>query len=239
MNGRIYCYTNLINNKKYIGQTIQEDNGRFNQHYSSAFNPRASDYDTPFHRAIRKYGYDNFSLEILEANIHSLEEMNELEAYYIKQLQSLTTQNGYNIESGGKNSKKVFSVEHNKNLSLAKGSLTEEEVIQLRIAYKQKQSPKKIYDALYKDRLHYNAFLNIWSGRKYKHILPEYIEKGRHTKISFEQAEEIRKKYAQGNMTYKKLSIEYNVDPSTIGNIVKYKTHKPKEPVSTIPGSGK
>ena len=28
----IYCFTNLINNKKYIGSTINEPNIRYNQH---------------------------------------------------------------------------------------------------------------------------------------------------------------------------------------------------------------
>ena len=34
--GQIYCFTNKINNKKYIGQTISDDNGRYNRHLYSA-----------------------------------------------------------------------------------------------------------------------------------------------------------------------------------------------------------
>lgn len=40
--GIIYCYTNLINNKKYIGQTINPHQ-RFLQHKSSAFNEKDKD----------------------------------------------------------------------------------------------------------------------------------------------------------------------------------------------------
>ena len=62
--------------------------------------------------------------------------------------------------------------------------MTEDEVIILRLAYVNRESPKKIYDEYYKDKLHYNSFLNIWSGRRYKNILPEVIENGRHTKLN-------------------------------------------------------
>jgi hypothetical protein len=54
----------------------------------------------------------------------------------------------------------------------------------LRIAYKNGESPSKIYKEKYSERLHYNSFLNIWSGRRYKNIMPDYIEKGRHTKMN-------------------------------------------------------
>ena len=65
--GIIYCYTNLVNNKKYIGQTINPKE-RFNQHKSSAFNEKDNEYNSPLHRAFRKYGYENFKYEILIEN---------------------------------------------------------------------------------------------------------------------------------------------------------------------------
>ena len=80
--------------------------------------------------------------------------------------------------------------------------LTKEEVIELRVAYKNGESPSKIYNEKYKDRLHYNSFLNIWSGRRYKHVLPEYIENGRHTKLTQEKADEIRRLYKTEKFTY-------------------------------------
>ena len=69
--GIIYCYTNLKNNKKYIGQTINPEQ-RYKQHISSAFNPNDKDYEAVIHRAFRKYGYDSFVYEILAQDIDDI-----------------------------------------------------------------------------------------------------------------------------------------------------------------------
>lgn len=63
----IYCYTNLINNKKYVGQTNNLER-RKKQHIQDSihcFKGREVSYNLPFHAAIRKYGIENFDFEIL------------------------------------------------------------------------------------------------------------------------------------------------------------------------------
>ena len=50
----IYCYTNKINNKKYVGQTIQTLKSRHSNHMYDSFNEkRIKNYNNPFHNAIR------------------------------------------------------------------------------------------------------------------------------------------------------------------------------------------
>lgn len=51
----IYKYTNQINGKIYIGQSLNVEH-RNMAHKSSAFNQNANDYNSRFHKAIRKYG---------------------------------------------------------------------------------------------------------------------------------------------------------------------------------------
>ena len=96
--GIIYCYTNLINGKKYVGQTINPEK-RYNQHKSSAFNEKDKDYNTPLHRAFRKYGYDNFKRTTIK--IFDTEE----EAYNFEKLvvtpTLLKSKQCYNTTIGG------------------------------------------------------------------------------------------------------------------------------------------
>ena len=155
--GIIYCYTNKINGKKYIGQTINPQL-RYNAHRSSYQNPKDKEQNSLLHRAFRKYGFENFQYEILVKDIDSIDVLNELEIYYIKKF-NCKTPNGYNVEDGGKNCNKPKTLEHRKKEIWGQAKLTEEEVIELRKAYQNKKSPSEIYNKKYKDRLHYNSFL--------------------------------------------------------------------------------
>jgi hypothetical protein len=59
----IYCFTNTINNKKYIGQSINLK-ARIKTHYSSYKNPKYN--HLALYKAFLKYGIENFQLEIIE-----------------------------------------------------------------------------------------------------------------------------------------------------------------------------
>lgn len=113
----IYQYTNLINNKKYIGQT-NDINRRIREHKSNSFNPKSINYNNIIHKAIRKYGYENFKIEILETLTNSsYEEVNKRECFWIKEMKSLITQQGYNVLEGGNNAwRSIFSQEEIANI---------------------------------------------------------------------------------------------------------------------------
>lgn len=150
----IYKITNKINNKSYIGQSI-DILKRFNSHkYKS---------DTLIGRDIQKYGEENFELEILEEC--DVSELDEKEIYYINKYD--TIRNGYNISLG-----KISSGEYNPNCKL-----TEKEVYEIRLAYKEHKDTKEVYEK-YKDIISYNYFLNIWEGRSWKNIMPEVYTEG-------------------------------------------------------------
>ena len=117
--GLIYKVTNTINNKVYIGQTIQDVNKRWYDHVSQAKSCKKPGY---FQRAILKYGRNAFSVTILEKDIPK-EKLDEQEVYYIKKFDSYSK--GYNSTIGGQklSTSKAFYVptaEHRANMSKAK-----------------------------------------------------------------------------------------------------------------------
>lgn len=94
-NGKIYKYTNMINGKVYIGQTKQSLQERDKKHLT-----QLSDL-TYFHRALKKYGRENFTLELVEDGI-PFEQLNDKEKFYIDKFESFyVTGKGYNLTQGG------------------------------------------------------------------------------------------------------------------------------------------
>lgn len=93
--GSIYIIKNSINNKVYIGQTINKVSYRFKTHVYYAV--RGKDY--VIGKAIRKYGVSNFFYEILEEC--PMENLNEREIYWISKYNSTNPKFGYNVSIGG------------------------------------------------------------------------------------------------------------------------------------------
>lgn len=91
--GCIYMYSNKINGMKYIGQTVRRLEKRDWEHWNRD--------DFYIDRALRKYGKENFSLEVLEEGIANKKVLNEREKYWIEYYDSFN--NGYNLtkEAGG------------------------------------------------------------------------------------------------------------------------------------------
>lgn len=99
--GIIYCITNLINNKKYIGQSCRILEERWKDHLESASN---LDNHRPLYLAMRKYGIENFSTSIIEEC--SNDELNNKEQYWIAKEQTwiaIHPDKGYNLTCGGNN----------------------------------------------------------------------------------------------------------------------------------------
>lgn len=102
----IYKITNLINGTSYVGQS-KDINQRIYEHLRSSYHEDKSDYNYPLHRAIRKYGEDMFSLEVLETC--SIAQLNEREEYWVAYFN--TRQNGYNQTVGGQQHIRLIKLE--------------------------------------------------------------------------------------------------------------------------------
>ena len=96
----IYKITNLINNKAYIGQSV-DIYSRWKAHQLLGTYQNCQ-YSNQLYSDIYNLGLDNFSFEIIEKT--SFDMLNEREKYWIKYYN--TYENGYNLTKGGKGSPK-------------------------------------------------------------------------------------------------------------------------------------
>lgn len=188
----IYKITNKNNGKIYIGQSNNIER-RFKQHQQKGAESRI-----PLDIAIKKYGKDNFTYEIIE--LCSLEELNEKQSYWIKYYNSI--ENGYNCSEGGDQQ----SVGENNGRS----KLTEEDVILIRKAYQNHQKQKDIYNTYFSNKISFQYFQNVWQGQSWSYIMPEVFteenkkyytlensfgDKGAKAKFTDEEVIALRKRY--------------------------------------------
>ena len=93
----IYKFTHTESNRCYIGQTIQDPNQRRLEHINGS---KHTDCTYHFHNALRKYGIDAFTFDVI-AKASTLEELNRLEEQYVDEFDSIF--NGFNIRQPGNN----------------------------------------------------------------------------------------------------------------------------------------
>ena len=102
----IYVFTNKINGKKYVGQSVNPTE-RYKQHLRNKNNKHII-----FYNAINKYGIDNFDFEIIETNI-PIDKIDDREKFWIKELNSMKP-NGYNMTEGGEGTQGYVHTEESK-----------------------------------------------------------------------------------------------------------------------------
>lgn len=141
----IYIIKNNINEKVYIGQSV-DIAVRWMTHRGLGkkdTNPERNEYNNKIHRAMRKYGRENFYLEILEEC--NREDLNSREKYWIAYYDSF--HNGYNSTEGGDFEEVDNSGEHN-----GRALLKLEDVQYIRECYNNYIPFREVY-SLYKDKI--------------------------------------------------------------------------------------
>lgn len=149
----IYCWTNKINGKKYVGQAI-DIMGRKYQHEHNLNSEHSA-----IHDAMLKYGLENFVFTVLEEC--TIKDLDTKEQFWIAALDSY--RNGYNCNSGGQQN----SIgEDNPNTSL-----TNIEVLNIRNrVYNNHEEPKDIYNNEYSSVMSYDRFWSMVHGDTWKNV---------------------------------------------------------------------
>lgn len=235
----IYMVVNLINDKKYIGQS-KNIKKRFQSHHLVDYkNENNCNYNTKFYQAIRKYGIDNFEVVILK--LCEEKELDDLEIKYIKEFD--TFKNGYNSTEGGQfwspnihseetEEKRKQTREKNKSLmseNHPRAKLTNQQVWDIRQRYIDGESIKEIYNDFKDLYTNQQTFKRIVLGQTYVTVgnIPTK-EQVRHTnaKLTDVQVKEIRNSYKKGVVSYRELGEKYGLSESSIAAIIKRETYK-------------
>ena len=220
----IYKITNKINGKIYIGQSNNCER-RFQEH---CYPSRAKSSRIPVDIAIKKYGKENFSFEVIEQC--NLNQLNSREEYWIKYFNSI--EKGYNCNPGGAQA----SVGSNNG----RAKLTEEDIIIIRKAYAEHKKQKDVYKQ-FKDKISFSSFQAAWQGKSWSHIMPEvfteenknyYIyqnsigSKGFSAKLTDDEVIEIRHRYI--NETAEQIYQDYKdrIKYQTLQQILWGRTYK-------------
>lgn len=154
----IYKITNKINNKTYIGQSIELER-RLTSHLRGW-------EDSVIDNAIKKEGINNFTFEIIEEC--PLEQLNEREIYWIQYYDSYL--NGYNQTPGGS----YYYCPSKDSLSL----LTDEDIIKIRECYASQQySSGAEVQRQFFPNLDRHLIAEVYNGQVRLDIMPEVYEK--------------------------------------------------------------
>lgn len=122
MTGYIYCITNNINGKQYVGQTTHNVHERLKEHYKMSKQDFAE--KRPLYHAMRQYGCNNFTIAVL-AEVPP-EDLNIAEQFWIAKLG--TYGNGYNATIGGDGKRKYDTTFYQQFQKLYQEGLTVKEI---------------------------------------------------------------------------------------------------------------
>lgn len=195
--GIIYCAT-FPNGKKYVGQTTQTLGSRKSDHRNKArekYEPTCK-----FKNAIKKYGFDDITWEILETV--PIQDLNKKEIYYIKKLDTYI--NGYNSDLGGQ----------------GRRTIPLETINKIRSTYAN-QTLKQLSETFCLNKTTIRKILKneIYQDPQYTPPESDFILRGdrvSYSKLTKKQVNIIRKKFIEGEVSCAELAKAYDVDYCTI-----------------------
>jgi len=216
----IYLIENLINGMKYVGQSQKLEIRISQKHKGSVYLLRAMEF----------YGKENFFSRILEQC--SIDKLDEREIYWVKELKSHVSENGYNISWGGdapmrdrKHSENTISKMRDgrrkgSNHPLWKKPVSKETKLKQSLSQKGKRTGNK------NSQFGKTGVLASFFGKKHT---DESKEKVRQSKLEIPRTEDLKRKVSetkilQGRKSKTASSIFHGVRKTIRGKSIRFRT---------------
>ena len=223
----IYKFTNKTNGKAYIGKTIDVERRKI-EHLSRS----KTIANNHFYNAIKKYGFDNFDLEILSEH-ESEDSAYEAESQHIAQYKSNDKALGYNSTTGGEGLKGITDETRKKmsdNGKLRVGDKNSFFGKHHSIYSKKKISQANVGNTSWLGKHHTDESKNKMSeANAGKRFSPntEFVtgQIPQNAKLTMEQAQELRTKHKNG-VSDEILRTEYGLTKLTLWRIITNRSYK-------------
>ena len=164
----VYKITNLLSGKIYVGQTVRTLEKRINQHKRRT--------ESAISQAIKKYGWENFSAEVLE-ECETQKQIDEREMFWIAKLDCISPK-GYNLNEGGSGGRTPTDETRKKQSESAKRRFQNpDEHLKMSMAQRIRFADSAEHEKLSKAQKKYfnNPERKCLNQRKILHLLQEQI----------------------------------------------------------------
>lgn len=219
-NSGIYCIENKVNNKVYIGQSINVHK-RINTHkYLLRTGTHSNIY---LQRSFDKHGKDSFDFKVIE--LCDVDKLNSLEKRYIKMFNSLYSQEGYNLTTGGDSNYSYSSTSKLRmriasrerwsddsqviNASVGKSTMTIDTIKRIKTMLYNDMTVKEVSLSC---GVSENKVYRIYELKTFSYVLPElntYLSNREHA-LDVREIRSMLRMYRDGN-TYQSIADEHNV----------------------------
>lgn len=206
----IYKITNTINGKVYIGQTVNYEKRKKNHKNYLLNNKHCNSH---LQRAFNKYGLNSFKMELIQQC--EIDELDDLEKFYIKKYDCCDEKHGYNMMYGGQKYRK-FTPEVREKMSRArKGKkLSEEHKRKISLANKNKVMSKEAIEKM----------------KLAKRLNPTGVGQDNFNAIISDATAEKILNDLIANKTVKELEAKYNVTSDIIYNLMYNRSYRHLRP---------
>lgn len=210
----------MVNGKIYIGKT-NNIKVRWSHHQAAARKQNPNDFSY-LHRAMLKYGFENFIIEELFSLESELEAF-EKEMFFIKQLNSQDHGIGYNLTQGGEG---PSGYHHTQDAKLKMKQAKENKYLGVNNPFYNRKHTKASKQLISHAAQQRTGNKNSFYGKRHS-VESRLLQKEHHynKKNIFTKEDIVKIKYDKEvlNKTYKKIAEQYQVHWKTVSNAINNK----------------